>query len=35
MSFSTNSKDANGTPFSCATHGDENKKESGNQKVAI
>ena len=31
MSFSKNSKDANGTPFSCAKHGDKNKKKSGNQ----
>ena len=34
MSFSKNSKDANGTLVSCAKHGDKNKKKSGNQNVA-
>ena len=35
MSFSKNSKDASVTPFSCAKHGDNNRRRSGNQNVAI
>ena len=35
MDVSKNSKDASGTLFSCAKHGDKNKKNSLNQNVAI